>query len=73
MLIAMATRKTLVGALALLTLLGGCTTTVAVLHDDQGHVIDCTQSYYRGLISSAIATNKIQECVHNAAAQGYHQ
>lgn len=50
-----------------------CTTTVAVLHDDQGHVIDCTQSYYRGLISSAIATHEIEKCVHDAAAKGYHQ
>lgn len=64
-------RKTLLAA-ALITL-SGCTTTVAVLHDDQGRVIDCTQSYYKGLISSAIATHEIQDCVHNAAAQGYHQ
>lgn len=63
--------RTLLFALALF--LGGCTTTVAVLHDDQGHVIDCTQSYYRGLISSAVATHKIESCVHEAAANGYHQ
>jgi hypothetical protein len=63
-------RKTLC-AVALIAL-AGCTTTVAVLHDDQGHVIDCTKSYYRGLISSAIATHQIDQCVHNATAQGYH-
>lgn len=57
----------------LLLALTGCTTTVAVLHDDQGHVIDCTQSYYKGLITSAIATHEIEKCVHDATAKGYHQ
>jgi hypothetical protein len=70
----MNTRKTLALVIAAIgASLSGCTTTVAVLHDDQGHVIDCTQRYYVGLISSAIATHEINECVHNAAAQGYHQ
>jgi hypothetical protein len=63
--------KYLLPFLPFFVLLSGCSTPTAVLHDDAGHSVTCTDSGW-GLIGGAIAKSHVNDCVIEAHKLGYH-